>query len=100
MVQSGVAAVPGLAHEGPQIATAVQSGQVGTLIQKRPPPARLQVATITRTAFTTGLNHILLVAAIIAFVSGVVSLLAIRSKDFAAQTEGDQPASADVAAQH
>ena len=64
-------------------------------------PARRQtVATITRTAFTTGLNHILLVAAIIAFVSGVVSLLAIRSKDFAAQTEGDRPASADVAAQH
>jgi MFS family permease len=34
-------------------------------------------------AFTTGLNRILLVAAIIAFVSGVVSLAAIRSRDFA-----------------
>jgi EmrB/QacA subfamily drug resistance transporter len=85
VVQSRVAAVPGLAHEGSQIATAVQSGKVGTLIQTLPPQARPQVATITRTAFTTGLNHILLVAAIIAFVSGVVSLLAIRSKDFAAQ---------------
>jgi EmrB/QacA subfamily drug resistance transporter len=100
VVQSGVAAVPGLAHEGPQIATAVQSGKVGTLIQQLPPPARQQVATITRTAFTTGLNHILLVAAIIAFVSGVVSLLAIRSKDFATQTEGDRAASAGVAARH
>ena len=38
---------------------------------------------ITRAAFATGLNRILLVAAIIAFVAGVVSLLAIRSKDFA-----------------
>ena len=85
VVQSGVAAVPGLSHEGPQIATAVQSGKVGTLIQKLPPQARQQVATITRTAFTTGLNHILLVAAIIALVAGVVSLIAIRSKDFAAQ---------------
>jgi hypothetical protein len=37
---------------------------------------------ITRTAFTTGLNLILLVAAIIALVSGAVSLAAIRSRDF------------------
>jgi hypothetical protein len=41
------------------------------------------VGTITRAAFTTGLNRILLVAAIIAFVAGVVSLAAIRSRDFA-----------------
>jgi EmrB/QacA subfamily drug resistance transporter len=82
VVQSRVAAVSGLAHEGPKIAAAVQSGQAGTLIQKLPPQARQNVATITRTAFTTGLNHILLVAAIIAFVAGVVSLAAIRTKDF------------------
>jgi len=82
-VQSRVAAVPGLAHQGPQIATAVQSGKVGTLIQALPPQARQTVATITRTAFTTGLNQILLVAAVIAFVAGVVSLAAIRGKDFA-----------------
>jgi hypothetical protein len=44
------------------------------------------VATITRSAFTTGLNHILLVAAIIALASGVISLIAIRSRDFAQQT--------------
>ena len=36
--------------------------------------ARLAVGTITRAAFTTGLNRILLVAAVIALVSGVVSL--------------------------
>ena len=82
-VQSRVTAVPGLAHRGPQIATAVQSGKVGTLIQALPAQARHTVATITRTAFTTGLNQILLVAAVIAFVAGVVSLAAIRGKDFA-----------------
>jgi hypothetical protein len=82
-VQSGVASVPGLAHQGPQIATAVQSGKVGTLIQALPVQARQTVATITRTAFTTGLNQILLVAAVIAFAAGVVSLAAIRGKDFA-----------------
>jgi hypothetical protein len=43
------------------------------------------VGTITRAAFTTGLNRILLVAAVIALVSGVVSLAAIRGRDFAQQ---------------
>jgi hypothetical protein len=37
---------------------------------------------IVGAAFTTDLNRILLVAAIIAFVAGVVSLAAIRSRDF------------------
>ena len=84
-VLARAAAVPGLSSRGPQIAAAVQSGQVGQLIAKLPPPARQSVGVITRTAFTTGLNLILLVAAVIALVSGVVSLAAIRSRDFAQQ---------------
>ena len=86
VVQAQVAAVPGLSGKGPEVASAVQSGKIGTLIGSLPAQARQSVATITRTAFTTGLNHILLVAAIIAFVAGVVSLVAIRGKDFASQT--------------
>jgi hypothetical protein len=41
------------------------------------------VGTITRAAFTAGLDRILLVAAIIALVAGLVSLAAIRGRDFA-----------------
>ena len=63
----------------------MQSGEIGHVIGPLPAPARQAVGMITRTAFTTGLNHILLVAAIIALASGVVSLAAIRSKDFAQQ---------------
>ena len=70
------------------------------VIARCPRRARQAVATITRAAFTTGLNRILLVAAIIALVSGVVSLAAIRGKDFVGQTEGDRAASAGAAAQH
>jgi EmrB/QacA subfamily drug resistance transporter len=81
-VQTGVAAVPALSHQGPKIAAAVQSGEIGQLIVKLPPQARRTVGTITHAAFATGLNRILLVAAIIAFVAGIVSLLAIRGKDF------------------
>jgi EmrB/QacA subfamily drug resistance transporter len=87
-VRTRIAAVPGLAHQGPQIAAAVQSGQIGNVIGKLPGPARQAVGTITRAAFTTGLNGILLVAAVIALVSAVVALAAIRSKDFAQQQRG------------
>jgi predicted MFS family arabinose efflux permease len=84
-VRARVAAVPSLSHQGPRIATAVQSGEIGNVIGRLPPQARQAVGLITRAAFTTGLNRILLVAAIIALVSGVISLAAIRSKDFAQQ---------------
>jgi EmrB/QacA subfamily drug resistance transporter len=82
-VLTRVAGVPGLSHSGPQIASAVQSGQIGNVIARLPEHARLAVGTITRAAFTAGLNRILLVAAVIALASGVVSLAAIRGKDFA-----------------
>ena len=63
----------------------MQSGEIGHLIAALPAHARQVVGMITRAAFTTGLNRILLVAAIIALVSGVVALAAIRGKDFAPQ---------------
>jgi hypothetical protein len=62
------------------------------VITRLPPSARQSAVVITRTAFTTGLNLILLVAAIIALVSGAVSLAAIRSRDFAPQQGPPPPA--------
>jgi EmrB/QacA subfamily drug resistance transporter len=81
-VLTRTAAVPGLSTRGPEIAGAVQAGQIGNVIARLPAPARHLVGTITRAAFTTGLNRILLAAAIIAFVAGAVSLATIRSRDF------------------
>ena len=78
-----VAGKASLAHQGPKIAAAVQSGEVGQLIAKLPPQARQAAAQITRGAFASGLDRILLVAAIIALASGVLSFLLIRGKDFA-----------------
>ncbi len=91
-VLSLTSAVPGLSSRGPQIAAAIQSGQIGQLIGKLPASARPSVGVLTRTAFTTGMNGILLVAAIIALVSGVVSLAAIHSRDFAQQQGPVSPA--------
>ncbi len=84
-VRARIAAVPALSHQGPKIASAVQSGEIGQVIARLPAPLRPAVATITRAAFTTGLDRILLVAAIIALASGVVALAAIRTRDFAQQ---------------
>jgi predicted MFS family arabinose efflux permease len=91
-VTSMANAVPGLAGKGPQIAGAVQSGQVSNLLSRLPGPVRAQVGGITKAAFTSGLNHILLVAAIIALVSGVITLFAIRQQDFALQGAVAPPA--------
>jgi hypothetical protein len=54
--------------------------EIRNVIARLPEHARLAVGTITRAAFTTGLNRILLGAAVIALVSGVVSLAATALK--------------------
>jgi EmrB/QacA subfamily drug resistance transporter len=77
-----VSKVPALSGKGPQIATALKSGTLSRTIGQLPVDARQSVGTITRTAFTAGMNTILLVAAIIALVSGVIAFTTIRSKDF------------------
>jgi len=66
----------------------VQSGEIGSVIARLPGQVRAAVGMITRAAFTAGLNRIVLVAAVIAVVPGVVSLAVIRGRDFA------QPAAA------
>jgi hypothetical protein len=84
-VLARVPGVPGLSDKGAQIAKAVQSGTVKQTIGQLPAHVREAVGVITKAAFTTGLDRILLIAAIIAFVSGILSLALIRSKDFAVQ---------------
>jgi EmrB/QacA subfamily drug resistance transporter len=84
-VANHVAQVPSLEGRGDQLSTAIQSGGAATVLAAVPPQARQAVAELTTSAFTTGLNFILLVAAVVALVAGVVSLIAIRTKDFVQQ---------------
>lgn len=84
-VRSRAASAAGLHGKGAQLASAVQSGQVGSVLARLHGHERQVAATITRAAFAGGLDTIALVAAIIAFASGVFALAAIRSKDFASQ---------------
>jgi EmrB/QacA subfamily drug resistance transporter len=84
-VPAKVAAVPALAGHSAQIAGAIQSGQVGRVLGTLPRSLRPAVAMITRSAFTAGLDRILLVAAIIALAGGVFALATIRGRDFVQQ---------------
>jgi hypothetical protein len=84
-VRATITTVPGMSGRAAQVTGAVQSGQTGRLLAHLPARTGQAVALVTRAAYTAGLNQILLVAAIIAFASGLVSLAAIRGQDFVAQ---------------
>jgi EmrB/QacA subfamily drug resistance transporter len=81
--------LPGLGPQADRIASSLTDGQLSAAVAKLPARQRAGAAVAARTAFTAGLNHILLVAAVIALASGVLSLLLIRGKDFVATGEGE-----------
>ena len=80
------------------ITHALQNGQGGALIKNAVASGGTKNAAvlqqIARGSFTTALNHILLIAAIIAFVCGVLSFVLIRQKDFVQQNPTEAPAAA------
>lgn len=84
-VLSRVAGMPSLSGHAAQIAGAVQSGDIKQALAGLPARSRPTVTSTIADAFTMGLDRILLVAAIIAIVTGLLSLLLIRGQDFAKQ---------------
>ena len=84
-IAAGVAGNPDLGSRGGDIALAVQTGKVGELTASLPPQLRETVGTLARTAFTDGLDRILLLGAIGALLSAVSAFFLIRQKDFVSQ---------------
>jgi EmrB/QacA subfamily drug resistance transporter len=82
VITSQLAHISGAQGHSQQVATALQGGDLGSALKLLPVGARAHVAIAARTAFVDGLDRILLVSAIIAIVCGVISLFAIRQKDF------------------
>ena len=78
--------MPALAGNGSRIAKAVQSGGASQTCCGRAAGTSGVRCEHHGQLVHHGLNFILLVAAIIAFVSGVISLATIRGKDFVAQS--------------
>jgi EmrB/QacA subfamily drug resistance transporter len=75
------AAGTSLAGHSAQIASALRNGGSRQLFATIPPQQRGQLAQVVRGSFTTALNHVLLVAAIISISAGILAFLLIRSKD-------------------
>ena len=75
-LQSAIAQTPSLRSQAAHIGKSLQSGAI---------PKSGKAHQVAATAFTTGLDYILLVAAILVLASGVVALATIRQKDFAQQ---------------
>ena len=67
-----------------QFAQAVSSGATQQAIQAVPAPVRSQAATLADSAFISGLNTILIVAAVVVFVGAVLAFLLVRQRDFVA----------------
>ncbi len=84
-VLARTSAVPHLAGNGSTLTTAIQSGTVRAVLHQLPAGVQAQAEQIARSAFTDGLNRILLVAVIIAATSAVIAFLTIRQKDLAHQ---------------
>src|SRR5215469_4590775 len=82
------ARTPFAAHSA-AIATALHNGSIHGVFAATPPHQRGLLAGIVTGSFTTALNEILLVAAIISFASGVLAFALIRSKDFVSPTQAD-----------
>jgi predicted MFS family arabinose efflux permease len=67
-----------------QFAQAVSSGATQQALQAVPPQTRSQAADLADSAFVSGLNTILLVAAVVLFVGSVLAFVLVRQKDFVA----------------
>jgi EmrB/QacA subfamily drug resistance transporter len=88
-VVSGLRHTP-LARSSHHLATVLSARSAGHAIASAPPQFRGLLAHVTLRAFAFALNQLFLIAAIVAFVGGLVALALIRQRDFIqAPAEGE-----------
>ncbi|MGN6250199.1 MAG: MFS transporter [Marmoricola sp.] len=83
--------VSGTPYDGKaeMISTALRGGQAGRIFAQAQQHGQARLLErVARGGFTSALDHILLVGAIIALVCGVVAFALIRSRDFSEQARG------------
>ncbi|MBU1801852.1 MAG: MFS transporter, partial [Actinobacteria bacterium] len=90
-VTDGLAGTPAEGNAD-QIAAAITGGQVQRVVEAAPAAARDRISEVATSAFVDSLNHIILIAMLLAFATGVLTLLLIRQKDFV--VHGGPPAAA------
>jgi EmrB/QacA subfamily drug resistance transporter len=81
---SGIPLPPGAED---QLSAAVTSGGAQAAARAAPPQARDALIEAARRAFVDGLDEILVVAALVAFVGGILAFALVRSSDFVGSQE-------------
>ena len=79
------------------VASGLKSGETGHIIASLPPGLRAPIGAAARGAFTSGLDLILLVSAVIALASAAICLVTIRQKDFVQRGRTSYESTGDVA---
>jgi hypothetical protein len=74
----------------------VTNGQIGAVIKHAPASVRTTLAQAATTSFVDALNHIIVIATVVALVSGVLCLFLIRAKDFNVQNGAGAAAGDDT----
>ena len=83
-IHDGLSATPA-ADQSDRIATAVTGGQADAVIQAAPAGVRDQLAAVATSSFVDALNHITMIAMVLAFVAAACCFVLIRQKDFVEQ---------------
>lgn len=86
-IRTGLAGTPA-ADQSDRIAAAVTGGQTEAALRAAPAGVRDQLAAVATSSFVDALNHITLIAAVVAFVSAAVCFVTIRQQDFVEQGPG------------
>jgi hypothetical protein len=82
-VTSGLAGTP-VAGDSDRIAAAITGGQVDSVLQAAPAGVREQIAAVATSSFVDALDHITVIAAVVAFTTAVLCFVLIRQQDFVA----------------
>jgi EmrB/QacA subfamily drug resistance transporter len=80
-----LSSIPALASRTPEVVALIHQGEAAKAIASAPPALRGQLAAAIRSSFASGINNLMVVTAIVAFVGAFGSLLLIRQKDFLAR---------------
>ncbi len=91
-VVAGLSGLSGLSNAH-HLATQLASGQATNVIAAAPAGDRARIAEVARASFVSGLNHILVIGALVAAVGAVLAAVLVRPQDFVAS--GPQAAAAD-----
>lgn len=92
-VLAGLQHVSGVTAEGASRAShAIVSGQAQQAVAALPSNTREAAAHVARSAFTGALNHLFLIAALVALAGAVLAFALVRAKDFVRHAAGDSEA--------